>query len=79
MATTAIAFGQSIRRWIQAQITFCVRGVISPALSNCALDGLERLLKEKFPTNKPLSSFGGKFPCVNLIRYADGTPVQTST
>jgi RNA-directed DNA polymerase len=35
------------------------------------LDGLERLLKEKFPTKKPLSSFGGKFPCVNLIRYAD--------
>jgi RNA-directed DNA polymerase len=46
-------------------------GIISLALSNCALDGLERLLKEKFPTKKPLSSFGGKFPCVNLIRYAD--------
>jgi RNA-directed DNA polymerase len=46
-------------------------GIISPALSNCALDGLERLLKEKFPTKKPLSSFGGKFSCVNLIRYAD--------
>src|SRR6202521_1545935 len=46
-------------------------GIISPALSNCALDGLERLLKEKFPTNKPLSSFGGKSPCVNLIRYVD--------
>src|SRR5713226_8798517 len=53
------------------KITFCVRGVISPALSNCVLDGLERLLMEKFPTKKPLSSFGGKFPCVNLIRYAD--------
>jgi RNA-directed DNA polymerase len=46
-------------------------GIISPALSNCALDGLEWLLKEKFPTNKPRSSFGGKFPCVNLLRYAD--------
>jgi RNA-directed DNA polymerase len=46
-------------------------GIISPALSNCALDGLERLLKEKFPTKKLLSSFGGKFACVNLIRYAD--------
>src|SRR5437660_4575662 len=55
----------------KAQITFCVRGVISPALSNCALDGLERLLKEKFPPRKPLSSLGGKLPCVNLIRYAD--------
>jgi len=46
-------------------------GIISPALANCALDGLERLLKEKYPTKKPLSSLGGKFPCVNLIRYAD--------
>src|SRR5258707_8523885 len=46
-------------------------GIISPALSNCALDGLERLLKEKFPTKKLLSSLGGKLPCVNLIRYAD--------
>src|SRR5437660_2382257 len=46
-------------------------GIISPALSNCALDGLERLLKEKFPTRRPRSSLGGKFPCVNLIRYAD--------
>jgi RNA-directed DNA polymerase len=46
-------------------------GIISPALSNRALDGLERLLKEKFPKKKPLSSFGGKFACVNLIRYAD--------
>jgi len=46
-------------------------GIISPALANYALDGLERLLKEKFPTKKPLSSLGGKVPCVNLIRYAD--------
>jgi RNA-directed DNA polymerase len=46
-------------------------GIISPALANCALDGLERILKEKFPTRRPLSSLGGKFPCVNLIRYAD--------
>jgi RNA-directed DNA polymerase len=45
-------------------------GIISPALSNCALNGLERLLKEKFPT-KPHSSLGGKLPCVNLVRYAD--------
>jgi len=45
-------------------------GIISPALANCALDGLERLLKEKFPS-RPLPSLGGKQPCVNLIRYAD--------
>ena len=46
-------------------------GIISPALANCALDGLERLLKEKFPTKRCLPSLGGKCPCVNLIRYAD--------
>jgi len=46
-------------------------GIISPALANCALDGLERLLKEKFPIKRPLPSLGGKLPCVNLIRYAD--------
>jgi RNA-directed DNA polymerase len=42
-------------------------GIISPALSNCALDGLEQILKEKFPTSKRLPSLGGKFPCVNLF------------
>jgi RNA-directed DNA polymerase len=46
-------------------------GIVSPALANCALDGLERLLREKFPTKRPLPSLGGKLPCVNLIRYAD--------
>ena len=46
-------------------------GIISPALANCALDGLERVLEEKFPTKRPLPSLGGKLPCVNLIRYAD--------
>src|SRR6202049_824855 len=46
-------------------------GIISPTLSNCALDGLEQLLREKFPTKKPLPSLGGKLPAVNLVRYAD--------
>src|SRR5215467_8850737 len=46
-------------------------GIISPALANCALDEVERLLKEKFPPSRPLPSLGGKLPCVNLIRYAD--------
>jgi RNA-directed DNA polymerase len=46
-------------------------GIISPALSNCALDGLEQLLREKFPTKKRHPSLGGKYPAVNLIRYAD--------
>jgi RNA-directed DNA polymerase len=46
-------------------------GIISPALANCALDGLERLLQEKFPAGKRLKSLGGEKPCVNLVRYAD--------
>ena len=46
-------------------------GIISPALANGALDGLEQLLKEKFPKGRPLKSLKGIRPCVNLIRYAD--------
>ena len=45
-------------------------GIISPALANCALDGLEQLLREKFPANR-FRSLGGMRPCVHLIRYAD--------
>jgi RNA-directed DNA polymerase len=36
-----------------------------------ALDGLERVLKEKYPSRRPLKSFGNKNPSVNFIRYAD--------
>jgi RNA-directed DNA polymerase len=46
-------------------------GIVSPALANCALDGLERVLKEKYPSRRPVKSFGGKNPSVNFIRYAD--------
>jgi len=46
-------------------------GIISPALANCALDGLERLLQGKYPAGKRLESLGGEKPCVNLVRYAD--------
>jgi RNA-directed DNA polymerase len=46
-------------------------GIISPALANCALDGLERLLREQYPAGKRLKSLGGEKPCVNLVRYAD--------
>jgi len=46
-------------------------GIISPALANCALDGLERNLREKFPPWKRFKSLGGERPCVNFVRYAD--------
>ena len=45
-------------------------GIISPALMNLTLDGLESLLGEHF------SRHSGKL--VKLVRYADGTPVQAS-
>jgi RNA-directed DNA polymerase len=46
-------------------------GIISPALANCALDGLERVLKGKYPTGTRIKFLGGKTPSVNFIRYAD--------
>jgi RNA-directed DNA polymerase len=54
-------------------------GIISPALANCALDGLERLLKEEYPTGTRLKSVGGEKPCVNLIRYADDFVITDRT
>ena len=44
-------------------------GIISPVLANFALDGLEQLLRERFP-KVTVKSAGGQ-PCVNFIRYAD--------
>jgi RNA-directed DNA polymerase len=52
-------------------------GIISPALANFALDGLEHLLRERFPKVTRNKAGEGQ-PCVNFIRYADGTPVQKS-
>ena len=46
-------------------------GIVSPALANCALDGLEQLLQEKYPAKRRLKSLGGLYPSVNFIRYAD--------
>lgn len=45
-------------------------GAISPTLMNMTLDGLERIINEKFPTRR---SEGGKrvFDKVNFVRYAD--------
>src|SRR6267378_2499700 len=44
---------------------------ISPALANFALDGLERVLREKYPAATRLKSVGNQRPSVNFIRYAD--------
>ena len=45
-------------------------GIISPALSNIALDGLERRLREVFPV-RGKGSERGRAAQVHLIRYAD--------
>ena len=46
-------------------------GVISPALANMTLDGLERVLQQAFP-RKDLGQKRGKYnPKVHLVRYAD--------
>src|ERR1700758_3391060 len=46
-------------------------GIISPALANFALDGLERVLNGKYPPKTRLKSLGNQIPSLNFIRYAD--------
>src|SRR5215469_11851536 len=46
-------------------------GIISAALANRALDGLERVLREKYPSRTRLKWLGDKLPSLNFIRYAD--------
>src|SRR5712675_546117 len=54
-------------------------GIVSPALANCALDGLEQLLQEKYPAMRRLKSLGGSYPCMNFIRYADDFVVTSKS
>ncbi len=44
-------------------------GIISPALANLTLDGLEQLLKEAF--NRKVVQWKASNPKVNFVRYAD--------
>ena len=45
-------------------------GIISPVLANTALDGLERILRKKYP-NSGARALKGMNKQVNLVRYAD--------
>jgi RNA-directed DNA polymerase len=45
-------------------------GIISPTLANATLDGMEKLVKEKY-RKKPTGKGKIYYPKVNLIRYAD--------
>ena len=49
----------------ELKVAKCVRGVISPTLMNLTLEGLERLLRQRFKHS------GYYHPKVHLIRYAD--------
>jgi len=51
-------------------------GIISPVLANLALDGLERSLREKYPSTKRSR---GEYLCVNVVRYADDFVVTGRT
>src|SRR3989475_10914292 len=54
-------------------------GIVSPALANCALDGLEPLLQEKYPAKRRVKSLGGSYPSINFIRYADDFVVTSKS
>ncbi len=45
-------------------------GIISPVLANMALDGLERILRKKYP-HSGARALKGMNKQVNLVRYAD--------
>src|SRR5947208_5206918 len=45
-------------------------GIISPVLANMTLDGLEKLLREKYPTKGPGGNKGRRSK-VHTVRYAD--------
>lgn len=53
--------------WHLSEVGTPQGGIISPVLMNMTLDGLERAIKEVASQRKHK---------VNVIRYADGTPVQ---
>jgi RNA-directed DNA polymerase len=45
-------------------------GIVSPILANLALDGIEKILVDKYPKNKKDRNHTAKYK-VNFVRYAD--------
>ena len=60
---------QLIRMWLdqgRTQVIFCVRGVISPLLSNLYLTEVDRMLERAIATTRY-----GKYTAVQYARFAD--------
>ena len=77
---------QVLRKWLKAgyvEGTFLFStevgtpqgGIISPTLMNMVLDGLEGRLTDRIRKRKSKGLVVYN-PKINLIRYADGTPVR---
>ena len=53
-------------------------GIVSPILANFALDGIEKILSDKYPKNKKDRNRVAKYK-VNFVRYADDFIVTAKT
>jgi len=53
-------------------------GIVSPILANLALDGIEKILVDKYPKNKKDRNHVAKYK-VNFVRYADDFIVTAKT
>jgi RNA-directed DNA polymerase len=53
-------------------------GIVSPILANLALDGIEKILVDKYPKNKKDRNHIAKYK-VNFVRYADDFIVTAKT
>jgi RNA-directed DNA polymerase len=59
--------------WLERRLrtAFFFTQSAAPALANFTLDGLERVLRDKYPAATRLKSVGNQRPSVHFIRYAD--------
>src|SRR5229473_3155788 len=58
----------------KAQITFCVRGVISPVLSNVYLNEVDKMLEKAIETTQR-----GQYPQIQYARFADDLLILISS
>ena len=56
----------ALKALLATKVTFCVRGVISPLLSNLYLNEVDRMLERAKETTR-----FGKYTCIEYARFAD--------